>query len=332
MNMDDVRQMRLWIFGFQISQALHVAAELDIASRLAAGPLRCEALADAARCDNDALYRLLKALESVDVFREGPDGTFSNTPRSQLLVRGEGSLQLAAAVYGGEHYRAWSELLDCIRQGKERFSPMHGMDYFSGLEQWAAAPGKYRRYVEEDDERRTGAILQAYDFSGLAHLVDVGGGGSRFVQRLLAAHGQMRGTVFDTALPARLAQEPEDTALAGRFAFCEGDFRERVPAGADAYLLSHIVHRLDDTDAIALLRRCREAMAPGGRLLIVEMMLKPDQPQDFGRWMDLNTLLVCGGRERSVADYAELLANSGLRLAHTHPLGNGMTLLAGMPD
>lgn len=281
--MQDSMQLRLWIFGFQISQAIHVSARLGLADMIEEQALATETLADRAGCNRDALQRLLRALASIGLFTETPEG-FAHTKLSRLLRRDHPHSQfLAAAVYGAEHYGAWGDLLQAVRSGEPVFQQRYGFDYYTYLERHAKVSGVYRDYLAHDEAQRNNAVHSAYD-------------------------GYLRD------------QWVEVTDHDGEFA-----------ANADVYVVSHRLHRLDDAPAIALLNCCRRAMHADSRLLVVELMLH-DQPDfDPGRWMDLNSLLLCGGRERSQVGYVELAAQAGLSLVSARSLNTGMTLLAFRP-
>lgn len=277
--MQDGMQLRLWIFGFQISQAIHVAARLGLADLIEEQALAADTLAERAGCNSDALLRLLRALASIGLFAETAQG-FAHTDLSRLLRRDHPHSQyLPAAVYGAEHYGAWGDLQQAVRSGEPVFQQRHGFDYYRYLERQAKNPGVYQDYLANDEALRNRAIHAAYNDNAREQWVEV--------------------TEHD--------DEPA--------------------ANADVYVVSHRLHRLDDTPAVALLTRCRHAMPPDSRLLVIELMLHDQPGFDPGRWMDLNSLLLCGGRERSQAGYVELAAWAGLRLLNTTLLSTGMTLL-----
>lgn len=281
--MQDSAQLRLWIFGFQISQAIHVAARLGLADLLEEHALTVAALADRAGCNHDALLRLLRALAGIGLFAETPEG-FVHTSMSRLLRRDHPHSQfLAASVYGAEHYGAWGDLWQAIGSGEAVFQQRHGLGYYDYLAHRAKVPGVYRDYQARDEALRTVAVQAAYD-----------------------------GCAFDGWVEV---DEPNGEWV----------------ANADTYVLSHRLQRLDDAPAIAALTRCRQVMHPDSRLLVIELMLHEQPGFDPGRWMDLNSLLLCGGRERSQAGYVALAERAGLRLLGTRQLSTGMTLLEFRP-
>ncbi|CAK14968.1 O-methyltransferase [Pseudomonas entomophila] len=277
--MPDARQLRLWIFGFQISQAIHVAARLGIAEHIDQHPVSLEHLAQACGCPADGLQRLLRALCGIGLFAEQDDG-FVHAGASELLRRDHPQSQyLAASLYGAEHYASWGDLYQAVRLGDPVFEQRHGQPYYQYLERRASQPGIHADYLAADAAAQERAIQAVCDLG-------------------------------DGARVARV----EHTEQA-------------PPPAADLYLLTHQLHRLDDDQARALLRRCAEAMAPDSRLLLVELMFTPGNGFDAARWLDLNNLLIGPGRERDQAHYLALARDSGLALGESHRLANGMTLL-----
>ncbi|MDF9756292.1 hypothetical protein ACVWY1_002421 [Pseudomonas sp. TE6288] len=277
--MSDARQLRLWIFGFQISQAIHVAARLGVAEHIGQQPVAIEPLARACGCPVDGLQRLLRALCGIGLFAEHEDG-FVHAGASPLLRRDHPQSQyLAASLYGAEHYASWGDLYQAVRLGWPVFEQRHGLPYYRYLQHCAGRPGLHADYLAADAQAQDQAIQAAFDLAGCACLVRI-----------------------------------EDAAQA-------------LPSAADAYLLTHQLHRLDDAHAGALLGRCATAMGADSRLLLVELMLAPDPGFDLARWLDLHNLLIGAGRERSQAHYLALAAEAGLALAEACRLDNGMTLL-----
>ncbi|WP_252088657.1 acetylserotonin O-methyltransferase [Pseudomonas sp. MWU13-3659] len=277
--MPDARQLRLWIFGFQISQAIHVAARLGIAEHIDQQPVPLDHLAEACGCPADGLQRLMRALCGIGLFAEQDDG-FVHAGASALLRRDHPQSQyLAASLYGAEHYASWGDLYQAVRLGDPVFEQRHGQPYYRYLERRARQPGIHADYLAADAKAQERAIQAVCDLSDGARLVRI---------------------------------EHTEQAL---------------PPAADLYLLTHQLHRLDDDQACALLRRCAAAMGPGSRLLLVELMLAPGAGFDPARWLDLNNLLIGPGRERDQAHYLALARDARLALAESHRLENGMTLL-----
>ncbi|UVS82793.1 O-methyltransferase (plasmid) [Burkholderia glumae] len=318
MLQDDVRQLRQWIYGYQIAQAIHVAARLGIPELLAREALDCAELARRAGCDADALRRLLRALETLGLFRQEGEDCYVHTRMSRLLVGGEPDSQdFAASIYGDEHYRAWSELYASVKSGTPRFAMLYGTDYFSYLERQAQCNAKLGRYLDHDATTRLSALLTAHDFSATRHLVEIGGDG-RIATALLAQF---------PALHVTLAGPPPldlGSVTGDRLRLAPGELGASPPGDGDVYLLSQILHRLDAAAAVALLSACRAAMRDGAVLLIQEYPVPESGALAPGRWMDLNMMVVCGGRERTLREYEALIGAAGLNLV-MHREGAGQS-------
>lgn len=320
MRQDDARQLRQWIYGYQIAQAIHVAARLGIPDLLAREALDCGQLALKAGCNVDALRRLMRALETLGIFRLEGEDVYVHTDMSRLLIAEPDSQNFAACIYGDEHYRAWADLYECVKSGEERFLKLYGTGYFSYLDRQSEVPGKLQQYMEHEAAERSRVLLDAYDFSSKRHVVDVGGDG-RFVSALLQRCPATRATLFG---PEQYRFQGDAD---GRARYVAGDVRTTPPADADVYLLSQILHRFDDAEALAVLAGCRTAMARDAALLIQEYPLPDDGALAPGRWMDLNMMVVCGGRERTRGEYEALIRAAGLASVVRHQGAAGLEIL-----
>jgi hypothetical protein len=176
----------------------------------------------------------------------------------------------------------------------------------------------------------TEPMLDAYDFSVFRTVADIGGGNGLTLAAILQRHPGIRGILFD--LPA-VADRARSTILGSgvseRIRVEGGDFFSSVPPGADAYVLRHIVHDWEDREAIAILRRCREAMRPDGKILVVEMVIPPGNEPSFGKWLDLMMLLV-GGRERTKEEYGRLFSAAGLKMNRIIPTASEVSIVEGV--
>ena len=173
-------------------------------------------------------------------------------------------------------------------------------------------------------------MLDAYDFSAFRTVADVGGGNGLVLASILRRHPAIQGILFDLpAVADRARSTVSGTGVSDRMRIEGGSFFSRVPAGADAYVLRHIIHDWEDQDAIAILRECRKALAPEGRVLVVEMVLPPGNEPGFGKWLDLMMLLVAG-RERTQEEYSRLFSESGLRMTRVIPTSSEVSIIEGV--
>lgn len=326
-GVDPVARMRTMLNGYQVSQALSVAARLGLSDLLADGPRSVEALAEATGSHGPTLLRLLRALGTLGVYERGDDGRFALTDLGATLCRGtDSSIAGWAELIGRPYYvEAWTALGDSVRTGENAFGLVHGTSVW---EYRAARPEEqavFDRAMSALSGEVARAVASAYDFGRFGTVVDVGGGRGALLEAILAEHPRVRGVLFDQ--PGSVA------GLAGgdRWTVVGGDFFAAVPEGGDVYLLKAVVHDWPDEESVAILRTCRRVVPDTGRLLLVEQLL--DRAPDPVRtaFSDLNMLAVPGGRERELAEYEALLAAAGFRLDHVVPTGTDAFVIEAVP-
>ncbi|VTU39090.1 methyltransferase [Variovorax sp. RA8] len=316
--------LRRLIDGYQLSQALHVAATLGIADLLADGERSSGELAASTGTHAPTLYRVLRALASVEILHEGESQRFTLAPLGQpLRSDAEGSMAAWAAFVGAPAYwQAWSGLLHSVRTGENAFVHMHGQDVWSHRAAHPQDGALFDHAMAALSKRAGAAVLAAYDFSGLHTIVDVGGGNGALLAAVLAAHPHLQGTLLD--LPQVVARAQERLAEAGVDDRCRvvgGSFFEQVPAGADAYLLRSVIHDWDDAEAVRILATVAKGLAPHSRVLLVERVIAPPNEGRDAKFSDLNMLVSPGGRERTQAEFEAVLEAAGLRLGRVVDAG-----------
>jgi predicted O-methyltransferase YrrM len=326
--------LRRLVNGYQVTQAIHVVAALGIADLLRDGPRASDELAAQTAAHAPSLHRVLRALAGVGVLHEGDDGRFALTPVGECL-RSDALEPVggwATYVGGASHWQAWGALLHAVRTGEHAFRAVHGTDVWQYRERHPEEGAVFDGAMTAMTWRANHHLLEAYDFSRLRSVVDVGGGHGTLVAALLAAHPRMRGVVFDQ--PHVVEQAPavlEEAGVADRAEVVAGSFFDSVPDGADAYVLKAIVHDWDDGDAERILRRCRAAIPPHGVLLIVERDLGAPNEEPEAKLSDLNMMVGPGGRERTRDEFATLLAEGGFALRATTPTPIGLTVFEAQP-
>ncbi|MFM7313116.1 MAG: methyltransferase, partial [Cyanobium sp.] len=218
-----------------------------------------------------------------------------------------------------EHYLSWDGLLGCIRTGENGFRSRYGTDVFTWYSQHPERAAVFNGAMGDLSRLEVLAFLDAYpSFAEISHLVDVGGCRGELLETVLRRHPHIRGTVFDQA--GVLEGLSPAAELAGRLEVQAGDFFSGVPAGADTYLMKHIVHDWHDQACLTILGHIRRAMAPGARLLILEPVIPPGNDPFPGKLLDLNMLVMTeGGRERTAEEYRQLLMAAGFRLERIVP-------------
>jgi len=319
--------------GAWVAQALCVAAELGIADELRNGPKSSEALAETTHADASALYRLLRTLASVGVFTEGKDRAFGLTPLAELLRSdAPNSLRAFAIMVGAEwHWRTWGEALYSVRTGRPAFDSIFGAPVF---EYYAEHPDAARVASEglASRSRLENTEIAAYEFGAAASIVDVGGGQGALLLSILGANPGARGLLFERSQVIAMARPlVESAGGAARCDLVPGDFFTSVPAGHDVYLLNKVIHDWDDGRAGMILRNCRVAMRAGARLLVLETIVPSGNEPSFAKLLDLLMLVYAGGRERTEAEYRELLGSAGFQLRRVLPTASGLSVLEAVP-
>lgn len=296
--------------GTPILQAARAAAELELAEHLAHGPLAVEDLARRAKAHAESLFRLLRALETVGVFRQVSPGVFANTPDSELLRKETpGSLWawLRWPVACGL-YQAWVDFPNSIRTGRTAFEQVHGCTFWEYLRRDPLRETLAARGMGDIQAGQTPAVTAAYDWSRFPVIADIGGGIGTQLVDILNAHPSCKGILFDQPDVAARAV-PDD-----RVKRVAGSFFEGVPAGADAYVLRSVIHDWPEPEALAILKNVRTAAKPNSRVFLVERIIPETSEYAFSKWTDLYMLAYLGGQERTAGDYRQLLENAGFEI------------------
>jgi C-methyltransferase len=313
-----------------MSQGIEAAAELGIADALAAGPLTASDLARDVGADPDAVNRLMRALVGRGVFRRRRDGTYAlNKLADTLRTDAPVSMRAAAMFYGSpQHREYWSNLADSVRTGKAIVPVLLGKGFFDHLNDDVRLAALFHGAMTSISGMAEHTIVAAYDFKRCQTIVDVGGGHGRLLAAILSAAPPARGVLYD--LPEVVADAPAQLRKLGaaeRVRVEAGSFFESVPAGADAYVLKHIIHDWPDDEAVAILNNVRAACGANATVLLAEFVI-PEHDRDFpGKWGDLEMLLGVNGRERTAAEYRALLARSGLRMTRIVPTASPFSLV-----
>lgn len=321
------QELYLLMGGYRISQTMYVVVKLGIPDLLADGPRSSDALAQTTGTHADALYRVLRLLVGVGLFDELAPRQFSLTSLGAgLRADVPGSLRATVLMLlDPSKWQAWGHLLHAVQTGECAFHQAHGQGVFAYYDQHPDAARIFQQAMTNNTARSGIAITRAYDFSGIARLVDVGGGQGLLLATVLQAYPAMQGVLFD--LPEVVAEAPEVLAAAGVADRCEvigGDFFATAPQGGDAYVLRQILHDWDDARAVEILKNCQSAMRRLGKILVVESVIAPDYRQAVPiLQIDLEMLVNFGeARQRTEAEYRALFAAAGLRLSAVVPLSD----------
>ncbi len=307
--------------GYWISQAIYVAAKLGIADLLKDGPQSCVALATATGADAASLFRLMRALASVGVFSHVRTDCFALSRLAESLqTEVRGSLRAMVITLGEIHYQACGNLLHSVQTGSPAFNHVYGASLFDYLRQNVDAADAFNQGMANVASMLAYAVLMAYDFTGISSIVDIGGGQGALLETIVQFNPDIRGTVFDTdSTIHRATRQRSNNAWGKRCSYFTGDFFTSVPPGADAYLLCGVIYDWDDSRAVTILRNCRKAMPKNSRVLLVDMIVPDEAAASFSKLLDLNMLVMNGGRERTIAEVRALLNAADYKIARIVP-------------
>lgn len=316
--MTDDPRSRLWALasGYMITQAIGVAVRLGIPDLVTERPRSSAELASTAGADPDSVRRLLRALASLGVFAER-NGVIAHTEMSQLLCSDvPGSMAAQSELFSGVNYLTWADAPETFRTGEPAFPRAHGSPFFEWLGDHPDESALFNASMAGGAAVRRQQLL-ARDWSGVSTIVDVGGGNGATLVPLLQAHPTLTGIVFDLPQVGPDATRTiTEAGLGDRCSFAAGSFFEEVPAGADVYVLSKILHDWDDEPAGTVLRAVRSAMTPTSRLVLLESVIAPGDEPDPAKILDLHMLVALGGRERAEDEWRNLLSGNGFAMAH----------------
>jgi hypothetical protein len=301
------------ITGYTVSQAIHCVAELGIAEHLADGDKDVVRLGELTGASVPHLQRVLYALSTIGLFNE-VGGKYRLTPLSAPLRReAPDSVWSIASFHGRETYKGLGELLHTVRTGGAAWDHAYGLSLWEYLR---ANPDRARTYDDTMSAFYNSELLviaEAYGFSQFRSIVDIGGGNGSVLATILRRYTGMTGVLFDQPDVVTRAEGAfrADESLRGRYRLEGGNCFDRVPTGSELYMLRYVIHDWDDQSAAQILRTCRTAMSKDSRLLLIERILGDHNRDAVTAWMDIS-MMMFGGKERTVAEYEALLAGAGL--------------------
>jgi hypothetical protein len=319
--------------GAHVAGAVSCLAQLGIPDLLENGPKSAEELACQIGAQPEALYRLMRATACVGVLAEGSDGKFSQTPMSAALCSEAQPSLRGLAIMGGRewHGRGWSHLEYCVKTGKQAVDKIYGMPIFEFF-------SKNRDEAKIFNDAMTGlsaidgpAVADAYNFDGIHTIVDVAGGSGLLLATLLKKNPHLKGTLYEMPHVLAVAKNGALKGVMDRCTLASGDMFSSVPAGADAYIMKHIIHDWPDDACIEILKSCRKGVNPGGKLLVVDCVIQPGNDFSPGKFLDLQMLIFPSGRERTEAQFRELLAAAGWKLSRVIPTVAQDSIVEGLP-
>jgi hypothetical protein len=330
----DAARLRDMIMGFRVTQMLHVAARLNLASHLIDGPQSAEHVAPHVGATAAALHRFMRALTSLGILADAGDDRFGLTALGQLLRPDvPNSLSGIAVLYGEEWlWTAYGRMLHSVRTGETAFAQVHGVSLFEFLDTHSDAAAQFQAAMNAYSRLEVSAIADAYTFPPNATVVDVGGGHGTLLAALMSAHASMTGVLFDQpAVAAEAERVFADAGVSSRSTVVGGDFFSELPSRGDLYLLKSVLHNWPNGDAERILHCCRRAMSPRARLLIAERIIPAGDAPSEAKLFDINMLVILGGKERTEEEYRELLARAGFSPLQVIPTKSPLSLIEAQP-
>jgi hypothetical protein len=322
------------LFGKQLTYSLSGVARLGVADHMSGTPLLVEEIAAKVGAHAPSLYRVMRMLASFGVFREGPSRHFALTPAGELLKSDvPGTVKYFAMMFGDEWTtRAYEHFTSCLRTGQDGVSQAFGKDVFEHLAERPDQLATFQAAMTSGSALAGEAVTQAYDFSGIKRLADVGGGHGALLAAILHRYPDMQGVLFDR--PEVVESVPADrfAGCDGRITIESGSFFERVPDGCDAYLMKHIIHDWSDQHCRAILTLMRKKLPKDGRVLLCEMVVSDEPGPTPAKLLDIEMLVMTvGGKERTEEEFRDLFAACGLKLSRIVPTGRPICVIEAVP-
>jgi hypothetical protein len=319
--------------GIYVAGAVSCLAQLGIPDLVEASPQSAPDLAAQIGVDPQALYRLLRATASVGVLSEAPDGKFSQTPMSAVLrSKAAPSMRDFAIMSGREwHARGWSRLEYCVRTGKPAMEQIYGLPIFEFLKQHPDEAQIFNDAMTEFSMIDAPAVAEAYNFDGIRSIVDIAGGHGLLLATILQRNPHLQGTLFEMSHVLEGAKSGPLMPVMERCTLASGDMFSSVPAGADAYIMKHIIHDWPDDRCVQLLSACRKGVNSGGKLLVVDTVIQPGNDFSPGKFLDLQMMIFPSGCERTEKQFHALFAAAGWRLNRIIPTAAQDSIVEALP-
>jgi hypothetical protein len=277
-----------------------------------------------------SLHRLMRTLASIGILTEQTGRRFGLTDLGEALKTGApGSARSSVLISGSPAFQSgWDNLVYSVQTGNPGFEKAHGITYFDYLAQHPEYASLFSEMMVGLHSQEPSAVAAAYDFSIFKTIVDVGGATGNMLATVLARHSGPRGILFDRPHVVQDAPALLDAkGVSNRVTIEPGNFFESVPAWADAYILSHILHDWNEDQCLMILDRVHKAMNAAAHLLIVEMVIPPGDAPHPGKMLDMTMLVQMGGQERTADEYEILLSKGGFRLTQVIPTSSAASIL-----
>jgi O-methyltransferase domain len=333
MAQKETEQLTRILISPALARAVSTIAELGIADLVQAGqPQPVEHLARASKTHEPSLYRILRFMASYGLFQESENRHFDHTPLSAALRSDAPGSYRAAAQLFHPIFAAWEGLHHSVQTGEPAFNKMFGAPIFEYIPKHPELGPLFDAGMGSINYYETDALLDAYDFTGINVLADIGGGNGSLISAVLSRYPKIQGILFDLGhVVGRATENLQAAGLAGRCRVIEGSFFESIPAGADAYLFRHIIHDWTDEQCIQILGNCRKVIPATGKLIIADCVVPAGNAPSLSKDMDITMLTFPGGQERTEAQFRSLLKASGFELKSITPTTTMISVVEGKP-
>ncbi|UGX91726.1 acetylserotonin O-methyltransferase [Bradyrhizobium barranii subsp. barranii] len=316
--------------AYVVARTVYAAAKLGLADQLASGPKSAAQLAGSMRVHPPSLHRLMRTLASLGILTEQAQQRFALTKLGEALKTGAPGSARSSVIFSGSpsSQSGWDNMIYSIETGRPGFEKAHGIAFFDYLAHHPEEASLFSEMMVGLNNEEPAAVAAAYDFSVFETIVDVGGATGNMLAGILSRQAGPRGILFDR--PHVVTDAPtllEAKGVNNRVTIKTGDFFKSVPTGANAYILSHIIHDWNEDQCLTILRNVREAMSPAGRLLLVEMVLPVGDMPHPGKMLDMAMLVNMGGQERTEAEYHSLLSKAGFLLTQIVPTSSAASIV-----
>jgi ubiquinone/menaquinone biosynthesis C-methylase UbiE len=295
-----------------------VATELGIADYLDEGPKSSDELAELTGSHPSCVQQIMRALAGFGIFIRDDEGNYGLTAMAEPLVSKNGAwLRHYILVWGEQLYPACGCLLEMMRSGQVAYELAHGLSAYEHYKADKKSRDRFRSYMSAVTEWQNENVVRATDFSPYHYVVDVGGGCGDMLTHILQANPHLRGTILDQPhIQEQVSARIQAAELGNRCTFSGGNFLEEVVAGADLYIIKHVLHDWADRDVVTILRNISRAMPDGSTLIIIEAVMNDANCVDrIVKMRDVEQMISTGGKVRTREEFASLAGKAGLRLS-----------------
>jgi len=322
-KLSPAEELDQFINGFRITPLLAAIAEIDVAGKLIQGPKSSEQLAKECNVNSSVLFRVLRTLSSVGIFKLLNDNEFALTELAKPLLEEHPDTRHATAKMWGleSNWQSYGAVLNNLRTGQTAFESIFNCNSFEYYQNNMHSGSVFDSYMQERTKRDVSAIVRSYNFSTAKSIIDIAGGSGILLSKILQTNPHLTAELFEQASVIKQAQELfTKHNISEQVKLTTGDLFNDVPsAGHDLYLLKWIIHDWTDEQSVVILKNIRRSMCASARLLLIEQAIHEDNLESYRT--DIAMLLVTGGQERTLEEYTNLLSQAGFEV--TQLIGTG---------